>query len=187
MEWIRKFTSLTKEVVKEDGFILELIYVGKKHRETISKENLSKCWDDLETMRFLARLDNVFFSKMQQKNSIEEDTTLKDVMTVLSAKSSGHGWVIIGHKSTEMVVLNEKAIMDFITLLKTKKVSITIPTLFTTLKEVTSKNATVMDPDFKHCNSISLPFPFGKNMENIKCVECGLFMEKFVTFKCCNE
>ena len=44
MAWIRNFIASMKEVVKGDG--IELIYVGKKHRETINNECLSEWWDD---------------------------------------------------------------------------------------------------------------------------------------------
>lgn len=63
--WIKKFISTMKAVVKREGIALELIYVGKKHRDSIIKENLSEVWDEQKIKRFQARLDWICHCKMR--------------------------------------------------------------------------------------------------------------------------
>ena len=113
-------------VVKGEGIILELIYIGKKHTETIIKENLSKCWDDpLKIRRFRARLESIWHNKMQHGKSISNDTVLRDVMMLLSADGSGQGWAMIGHGLKDLISVNGKMIMDCLLQLKKLKISIT--------------------------------------------------------------
>ncbi|KAJ8645929.1 hypothetical protein MRB53_007677 [Persea americana] len=84
--WIKKFISTMKAVVKREGIALELIYVGKKHRDSIIKENLSE--------------------------SFVDDKTLKHLMMLLGADGSGQGWATLGYGSDDMAVLNENMAME---------------------------------------------------------------------------
>ena len=107
MDWIRKFILFVKDVVKGDGIIVELIYVGTKHRDTILKENLSKCWDDLQIRRFRSRLERIWYSKMRLGKPTADDTQLKYLIMLRGADGSGHPWTMVGQGPKEVVAVNE--------------------------------------------------------------------------------
>ena len=191
IDWIRKFTSTMKEVVKGEGIGLEMIYVGKKHTETIIKENLTKCWDELKIRRFQTRLESIWYSKMLNGRSIANDTVLKDVMILLSSDGSGQGWKMVGHGSKDMITLNGKMSMDCLLQFKKLKVNITRENLFSTMNNVIKevKSITSKDGVHKHCNHIVLPNTSGIDIvqEKMVCVDCNRPMEKYVMYKCCIE
>lgn len=190
MDWIRKFTSTMKEVVKGQGIFLELIYVGKKHAETIIKESLSKCWDDpLQIRRFRARLESIWYSKMQHGKTIANDTVLKDVMMLLSSDGSGRGWTMIGQGSKDLIAVNGKMIMDCLLQFKKLKINITSQNFFYTMSNVVKEVISIKPIDIvhKHCNHIILPTNIGVAQENVVCVDCNRPMEKYVMYKCCIE
>lgn len=191
MTWIRTLISKMKEVVKGDGIILEPIYVGRKHKDTIRKENLSKGLDGPETTQFLARLDNLAYSKFQLDKTVENDTILKDVIMLMGADCDGHGWTVIGNGSKDMAVLNGKTIMLCLEKFKEKKADITIQNLITKLKEVigttTESSAIPINLMHDHCKCIRFATTTGKRMKHMKCLECGRAMQKCVIFECCND
>ncbi|RWR74386.1 Sieve element occlusion [Cinnamomum micranthum f. kanehirae] len=207
LDWIRKFTATTKEVVKGQGIILELIYVGKKHTETIIKENLSKVLDEQKRRQFQARLDSILYSKMKFGMSIHNDKTLKDVMMLLGSEGSGDGWTVVGHGSEEVVTMNEETVMESLVQFKENKVKFTIQNLFITLHKVVEvvingNNPRESDgkhagngvihkgpgPSYKkHCKHIYIPSTNGIIPENMVCVDCHRPMEKYIMYKCCIE
>ncbi|KAJ8645901.1 hypothetical protein MRB53_007649 [Persea americana] len=207
LDWIRKFTATTKEVVKGEGIILELIYVGKKHTETIIKENLSKVLDEEKRRRFRARLDCILYSKMKFGTSIDTDKTFEDVMMLLGSDGSGDGWTVVGHGSEEVVTMNKETVMESLVQFKEKKVQLTFQTFFITLHkvlEVVINGNKPVGSDGKpggngviprgpgssykkHCKHIYIPSTNGIIPENMVCVDCHRPMEKYVMYKCCVE
>eukprot|EP00268_Persea_americana_P029680 TRINITY_DN2870_c0_g1_i1.p2 TRINITY_DN2870_c0_g1~~TRINITY_DN2870_c0_g1_i1.p2 ORF type:complete len:304 (-),score=53.42 TRINITY_DN2870_c0_g1_i1:238-1149(-) len=200
LDWIRKFTATTKEVVKGEGIILELIYVGKKHTETIIKENLSKVLDEEKRRRFRARLDCILYSKMKFGTSIDTDKTFEDVMMLLGSDGSGDGWTVVGHGSEEVVTMNKETVMESLVQFKEKKVQFTFQTFFITLHKVlevvingNKPASNVIKPIGpgssykKHCKHIYIPSTNGIIPENMVCVDCHRPMEKYVMYKCCVE
>ena len=74
IDWIRKFTRIAKDVARESGITLELIYAGKskpkekttKHIiETIAQEKLSRYLDWNLIWYFWLRLESMWHSKGQ--------------------------------------------------------------------------------------------------------------------------
>ncbi|RWR74382.1 protein SIEVE ELEMENT OCCLUSION B-like protein [Cinnamomum micranthum f. kanehirae] len=207
LDWIRKFTATTKEVVKGEGIILELIYVGKKHTETIIKENLSKVLDKQKRRQFQARLDSILYSKMKFGMSIHNDKTLKDVLMLLGSEGSGDGWTVVGHGSEEVVTMNKETVMESLVQFKENKVKFTTQNFFITLQKVVEfvingnnpgesdgKHAgngvrsTGPGPSYKkHCKHIYIPSTNGIIPENMVCVDCHRPMEKYIMYKCCIE
>ncbi|XXG49609.1 hypothetical protein AAC387_Pa02g3744 [Persea americana] len=207
LDWIRKFTATTKEVVKGEGIILELIYVGKKHTETIIKENLSKVLDEEKRRRFRARLDCILYSKMKFGTSIDTDKTFEDVMMLLGSDGSGDGWTVVGDGSEEVVTMNKETVMESLVQFKEKKVQFTFQTFFITLHKVLEvvingnkpvgsdgkpggNGVIPIGPGSsykKHCKHIYIPSTNGIIPENMVCVDCHRPMEKYVMYKCCVE
>lgn len=169
MDWIRNFTNKTKEVVKGEEINLELIYIGKKHRERINKENLSEVWDEEKIRRFHARLDLIYQSKMQLGKSIRGDKTLKNLKTLLDAGGDGQGWTIIGQGSNDMaVIMDENMVIETLDHLEKKKSGITKEsftfTLHLAIKD--AKKSLKSQKLHKYCHHIY--FPTG----NMVCVDC---------------
>lgn len=167
-----------------------MIYVGKKNIETIKKENISNYWDDQQKRKqFRARLESIWYSKMQHGQSIENDTILKDITVLLCSDGSGQGWTMIGNGTNDLVVAKGNIILECLSQFHTLKVNIPgesfISTLNKGIKEV--QRSMSKDPNHKHCNDLVLPNTNGIIQENMVCVDCSRPMEKYVMFKCCIE
>ncbi|RWR74400.1 protein SIEVE ELEMENT OCCLUSION B-like protein [Cinnamomum micranthum f. kanehirae] len=172
--WIEKFISTVKKVVKGD--MIKLIYVGKKHREIIKKRNLSECWDDQKIRRFWARMESIFNYKAKSE-SIADDKTFNDVLTLLGSEGSRNGWAITGDGSDDMFASNGETITQLLVHLdQLAKVPITIPDFFNELRKF--KPTTLVT----HCCHIYVTSTSGINEENMICAVCRCPMEKQVRF-----
>lgn len=187
MDWIRKFTSLANEVVKGSGITLELIYVGKKHIETIANENLSRFWDVLKVRQFRARLFNIWYSKLLLCKTISNDTKLKHLRMLLGFDCSCQGW-IIGQGSKDLIVVNENIVLKSLHQLKESGITFTNQNFLSELEKVIETVERTVIVGRKQCrHHIVIPGTNGMNQENVVCVDCNHPMEKYVVFKCCTE
>ncbi|RWR74396.1 protein SIEVE ELEMENT OCCLUSION B-like protein [Cinnamomum micranthum f. kanehirae] len=178
LDWIRKFIKNTKEVVKTEEIILEFIYVGKKHTETIKNEKLaSEVWEEPKIWQFLARVNLIHQSKTQLGMSITNDKTLIQLRALLDAGGDGHGWTIVGQGSNDMaVIMNEYLATQSLVYLVENKVEISkenfISKLHGAIKAV-KRSLKYQESDVhKFCNHIFVP------TGNMVCADCQLPMEK---------
>lgn len=179
MDWIRKFMKYTKEVVKTEEIILEFIYVGKRHTETIKNEKLaSEVWEELQIRQFHARVDLIYQSKTQLRRSKTEDKTLKQLRALLEAGGDGRGWTIIGQGSEDMaVIMDEFLAIESLAYIEKNKVEIKkenfISKLHGAKKAVKRIHKYQEFSDVhEHCNHIFVP------TGNMVCADCQLPMEK---------
>ncbi|KAF8390542.1 hypothetical protein HHK36_025069 [Tetracentron sinense] len=103
INWIRKFTTSARMVAHYAGIQFEMVYIGKcnpkeqvrKNNATIIAEKLSHCWiDPTEIWFFWVRLENMWYSKMQQGNTVENDFIMQEIRRMLSFDGSEQGFML---------------------------------------------------------------------------------------------
>lgn len=189
IDWIRKFTTATKSVVKAAGISMEIVYAGKsnarervrKITQTISEENLSHYWPNTTSIWFFwARLESMLFSKMQHGKTVESDHIMKEVVTVLSFDGSEQGWALFWKGSTEVTrAMGDTALnsmMSFEEWQADAREHGFFPTLDGVLKKLASPH---------HCNRLILPGTSGGIPEMVVCAECSRPMEMYFMYRCC--
>ena len=104
IEWIRKFTSTAKAVVRAANIKLEMLYVGKsnpiekvrRNITTIQRENLSHVLPDISLIWFFwVRLESMWHSRVQNGATAENDRILQEIMTMLGFDGVDQGWAMI--------------------------------------------------------------------------------------------
>ena len=193
IEWVRKFTNTARTVAKAANVPIEMLYVGKsnhmeKVRENnsiIAGENLSHYLADLTLIWFFwARLEIMWHSKIQQGKSVENDTIMQEIITMLSFDWSEQGWAVIckGSGESEMAKAKGdtilKALSDY-ELWKERVVEIGfVAALIEYLNNL---------PTPHHYNHFILPHAKGSLPEKVICAECGRLMEQIIMFRCCTD
>ncbi|XP_050224081.1 protein SIEVE ELEMENT OCCLUSION B-like [Mercurialis annua] len=191
MEWIRKFTNNARAVAQAAGIPLGMVYVGKsnpkervrKNIATITVEKLSHCWQDLTSIwYFWVRIESMWRSKNQLGKASENDSIMKEIMTLLSFDSSEGGWAMLSRGADEIVKAKGSIFLTSLTDYTAWKDEIQqkgfLPSLRDYLKGLHTEH---------HCNRLILPGAAGKIPERIVCSECGRTMERFLLYKCCDE
>ena len=191
MEWIRKFTMTAKQVASEAPRQLEMLYVGKsnprekvrKNNSLIESEKLSHVLSDLTLIWFFwVRLESMWHSKVQHKRTVENDTIMQEIMTMLSFDGSDQGWAVISKGPADMVKAKGEAILktlvefDFWSASANEKGF--LPAMIDYLHEIGSQS---------HCSRLILPVKTGSVPERVDCAECGRPMEKFIMYRCCTD
>ncbi|XP_062110489.1 protein SIEVE ELEMENT OCCLUSION B-like [Humulus lupulus] len=192
IDWIRKFTRIAKDVARESGIQLELLYVGKSkpHEkatrniiELILKENLSRTLDWNLIWYFWLRLESMWHSKGQltTAETVKHDRVMQGIIAMLSYGSSSQGWAVISKGFEGMVKGNGEHMFRGLTehgLWKTREAVIGfVPALDEYLQKLH-----VDAPH--HCTSLILPAT-GAMPETVACSECGRLMERYTMFRCC--
>ena len=192
IDWIRKFTRIAKDVARESGITLELLYVGKdkpKERitrniiDSITKENLSRTLDWNLIWYFWLRLESMWYSKGQFTNqeNVKNDLIMQGIIAMLSYGSSGQGFAVISRDYREMVKGNGEHMFKGLEehgRWRTRETEIGfVPALDEYLRQIH------LDAPH-HCTSLILP-GIGAMPEAVACTECGRLMEKFTMFRCC--
>ena len=192
IEWIRKFTRIAKDVAREAGITLELLYVGRnkaKERavrnviDVIAKENLSRTLDWNLIWYFWMRLESMWHSKgiLTKSENIKNDPILLGIIATLSYGSSEQGWAVISKGLGEMVKSNGehmfKVLAEYGRWKPREAVIGFVPALAEYLKQVN------LDAPH-HCTSLILPAT-GAIPETVACSECGRLMERFTMYRCC--
>ncbi|KAL5991255.1 hypothetical protein ACLOJK_012162 [Asimina triloba] len=189
--WIKRFTSAMKKVIQETKIPIEMVYVGKSHPKervrkiitTIDNEKLSGTWHDLVYIWFFwARLESIWYSKMQQGRTLDEDQIMQEVMTLLTYDGSNEGWATISRGSAEMVRAQGKTLVECLTEVDAWKGEVERVGLIPALT-----NALAPYHKHEHCVSLILPGIDGKIQERVVCAECRRPMEKFILYRCCND
>ena len=126
MDWIRKFTRVAKDVARESGITLELLFVGKskpKEKATkniidlVLKENLSRTLDWNFIWYFWQRLESMWHSKGQfvSTDTAKNDQIMQGIIAMLSYGSSGQGWAVVSRGYNEMVKGNGEHMFKVLT------------------------------------------------------------------------
>ncbi|KAB5545223.1 hypothetical protein DKX38_013335 [Salix brachista] len=160
IEWIRKFTAKAKAVAKDARIQLEMVYIGKSN----PGENVRKIngWRACGTPRCNTR-------------AADNDSIMKEIMTMLSFDGSDQGWAVISKGSDEMAKARGDTILrsfvEFESWKKSAEEKGFLPALIDHLHLLHSPS---------HCNRLILPGATGSIPERIGCAECGRPMEKFL-------
>ncbi|XP_024023960.1 protein SIEVE ELEMENT OCCLUSION B-like [Morus notabilis] len=192
MEWIRKFTRIAKDVARESGITLELLYVGKnKGKERITKniidlitnENLSRSLDWNLIWYFWLRLESMWNSKGQFANpeNVKNDLIMQGIIAMLSYGSSDQGFAVISRGFGQMAKGNGehmfKGLAEHGRWRKRETEISFVPALDEYLRKIH------LDAPH-HCTSLILPGT-GAMPDTVACAECGRLMEKYTMFRCC--
>ncbi|KAH8495395.1 hypothetical protein H0E87_018538 [Populus deltoides] len=191
IEWIRKFTVTAKDVASRAGITLEMLYVGKSNprekvweiNSIITTEKLSHVLPDLTLIWFFwVRLESMWHSKVQHKRTVENDTIMQEIMTMLSFDGSGQGWAVISRGPGDMAKEKGETILesflDFENWKEGAQEKGFLPALIDYLRKLHSP---------LHCNRLILPGATGRIPEEVDCAECGRPMEKFIMYRCCTD
>ncbi|KAE8023572.1 hypothetical protein FH972_009250 [Carpinus fangiana] len=191
MEWVRKFTLALRRVAEEAKIQLEMLYVGKsnprdkvrKNNITIVAEKLSHVLPDQMLIWFFwVRLESMWYSKVQHGKSVENDTIMQEIMTMLSFDGSDQGWAVISKGSAEMARAKGDTILPALTEFNVWKEKVGEMGFVPALNQHLSDNRTP-----HHCNRLILPGTAGSIPEKVVCAECGRAMEKFLMYRCCTD
>ena len=156
----------------------------KKIMEVINSEKLVHTLPDLtQVWYFWTRLESMLYSKMHHCENAENDTIVKEVMSVLSFDGGDQGWVFIGSGSKTATVKGKgKVILSCFSRYKEweerhKKDGFLAALLEFFLREFQPPN---------HCNHLVLPSIEGAGVPKVvACVDCGRPMEKYILYRCC--
>ncbi|KAM0016629.1 putative sieve element occlusion [Helianthus debilis subsp. tardiflorus] len=192
IDWIRKFTKAVKEVAKQAGIPLEMLYVGKNNpgdkisdnNDIIQNEKLSDVLPDLALIKaFWVRLENMLHSKLQNGKALGEDLLLKEINVMLTYDGNGKGWAVISRGSNDWMIRvdGDTILKSFINYDEWKdqvKEKGFLPAL-------NGQLAANKPPH--HCNRLILPGTTGSVPETVVCADCGRSMEKFFLYRCCTD
>jgi hypothetical protein len=191
MEWVRKFTLALRNVAQEAKIQLEMLYVGtgnprdkvKKNNSTIVAEKLSHVLPDPMLIWFFwVRLESMWYSKVQHGKSVENDTIMQEIMTMLSFDGSDQGWAVISKGSAEMARAKGDSILPALNDFNDWKDNAAEIGFVQALNQHLTDKRTP-----HHCNRLILPGTAGSIPERVVCAECGRAMEKFLMYRCCTD
>ncbi|WCJ34301.1 Protein SIEVE ELEMENT OCCLUSION B [Euphorbia peplus] len=191
LEWIRKFTNTARAVAQAANIPLGMVYVGRSNpkervRKNISSiivEKLSHYWQDLTSIwYFWVRIESMWRSKNQLGKTSENDTLMKEIMTMMSFDSSEGGWALFTRGTDEMIKAKGNIFLTCLTDYTTWKDDIQQKGFMPALKD----HLRTLHPEH-HCNRLILPGAAGRIPERIVCSECTRPMERYLLYKCCDE
>lgn len=191
IEWIKAFTTKAAEIARSAGIQLEMVYVGKsgsrertrKTSVTISAENISTTWPDPTSVwYFWTRLESMLYSRTHHGKMIENDSILKEVLTLMGYDGSEQGWALISKGSTEMARASGEMALTTLTEFEKWEGSVQVNGFVGALKGHLESLHTP-----HHCNRLILPGISGGIPEVVVCSECGKKMERFFMFRCCTD
>ncbi|KAJ9169434.1 hypothetical protein P3X46_017634 [Hevea brasiliensis] len=193
ISWIRKFTRLADAVAKAANIQLEMLYVGKSNpREKVKRNNsiieaekLSHTLDLTMIWFFWVRLESMWHSKMQHNRTVENDSIMQEIVTMLSFDGSEHGWALISKGSGDQ---------DQMTKAKGADILETFDAL-QSWKHIADERGfvTALNDNLRgrhnphHCNRLILSGTIGSIPEMIVCADCNRPMERFIMYRCCND
>ncbi|XP_042499000.1 protein SIEVE ELEMENT OCCLUSION B-like isoform X2 [Macadamia integrifolia] len=198
IDWIRDFTTTTREVAQAIGIPFQMMYMGKrnpnkeqvrKNIDIITIEKLSYCWKDLTLIwYFWIRLESMLYFTMQLGNTIDNDPIMKGIMKLLIFDASEHGWALISKGSEIMAIAKGDIILTCFKEYNDRwkenaKIKGFILALIDHLEQLHTPH---------HCNCLILPETEDRMIPKILvCTECGCPMEKSVSltamYSCCND
>lgn len=190
-EWIKEFTSKTKQVAEAAKVDLQMAYVGKNNAKErvrkisimIADNKLSHYWPDSTLVWFFwARLESMMYSKLNYGKTVENDQIMQEIMTLLSFDGSDKGWAIFFGRGGEMTRAKGETALSCILAFDQWKEEVEEKGFLKALAEYLQQLRTP-----HHCNRLILPGLAGNIPENVVCAECGRAMEKYLMYRCCVE
>ncbi|XP_038880149.1 protein SIEVE ELEMENT OCCLUSION B-like isoform X4 [Benincasa hispida] len=190
-EWIKEFTSKTKQVAEAANVDLQMAYVGKNNAKErvrkisimIADNKLSHYWPDSTLVWFFwARLESMMYSKLNYGKTVENDQIMQEIMTLLSFDGSDKGWAIFFGRGGEMARAKGETALSCILAFDQWKEEVEEKGFLKALAEYLQQLRTP-----HHCNRLILPGLTGNIPENVVCAECGRAMEKYLMYRCCVE
>lgn len=119
---------------------------------------------------------------LQPGKSVENDTIVQGIITMLSFDKTDQGWAVISRGSTEMAKAKGNTILKSLTQFEQWKQQAEQNGF------VAALNANLHDLHTPHlCNRLILPRATGTIPKRVVCAECFRPMEKFITYRCCTE
>ncbi|XP_038703575.1 protein SIEVE ELEMENT OCCLUSION B-like [Tripterygium wilfordii] len=194
MEWIRRFTGSARAVAQSAGIPLEMVYVGRSNPKdrvrrnisTILVDKLSYCWSDLTLIwYFWVRIESMWHSKNQLGKTPDNDTIMREIISLLTFDSSEGGWAIFSRGSGGGHDITKAKGPQFHTCLidyNIWKVDVQEKGFIPAMHDYLAK----IHPGH-HCNRLVLPGTAGMIPENIACSECGRIMDRFIMYQCCDD
>ncbi|OAY34434.1 protein SIEVE ELEMENT OCCLUSION B isoform X2 [Manihot esculenta] len=194
IDWIRKFTVTADAVARAANIQLEMLYVGKsnprekvrKNNDIIKAENLSHTLQDLTMIWFFwVRLESMWHSKVQYNRTVENDSIMQEIVTMLSFDGSDQGWAVISRGSgggDEIAKAKGGDILKSFNEFQSWKHIIDEKGFVPALNDYLHGHH---DPH--HCNRLILPGTTGSIPERVVCAECSRPMEKFIMYRCCTD
>ncbi|KAJ9683316.1 hypothetical protein PVL29_019065 [Vitis rotundifolia] len=191
MEWIRKFTTTAKAVASAARIPLEMVYVGKSTKReqvrrciaSITAEKLSHCWQDLTMVWFFwTRLESMLFSKIQLGQADDQDPMMHEIKKLLSYDKEG-GWAVLSKGSFTFVNGHGTTILP--TLLAYEEWQEHVVTKGFDIACMDYHNK--VHSDSRPCCRFEFLSTSGRIPDKMKCPECMLNMEKYITFLCCHD
>ncbi|KAK7311376.1 hypothetical protein RJT34_09485 [Clitoria ternatea] len=192
-EWVRRFVREARRVAVATQIPLEMVYVGKSNKreqvqkiiDTITREKLNtQYWTEQSMIWFFwTRLQSMLFSKLQLKQSDDEDHVMQEIKKLLSYDKQG-GWIVLARGS--QIVVNGHATTGLQTLVEYDIM----------WKDPAEREG--FEPAFKNhydkVHSVANPccrFEFSHSMgripERLTCPECRRNMHVLTTFQCCHD
>ncbi|XP_057542530.1 protein SIEVE ELEMENT OCCLUSION B-like isoform X1 [Amaranthus tricolor] len=191
MEWIQRFTTKLKATAQVAGIPLEMLYVGKSSlkekirtiNEVIAAQTLSHVLPDITLIwYFWVRLESMWHSKMQHGKTVENDSIMQEIVTLMSFDASDEGWALISRGSTEMTKAKGETFLTCLNDFEEWKNDVPekgfVQAIIDYLKKIQTPH---------HCNRLILPGTTGGIPEKVVCAECGRTMEKFIMYRCCSD
>ncbi|KAF2307082.1 hypothetical protein GH714_024738 [Hevea brasiliensis] len=195
IDWIRKFTRSAHAAARTANIQLEMLYVGKsnprekvrKNNDIIQAENLSHVLPNLTLIWFFwVRLESMWHSKVQHNRTVENDSIMQEIVTMLSFDGSDHGWAVISRGSgggDQMAKAKGGDILKGFDDFPSWQHNFTDESGF-----VPALNDYLHGHhDPLHCNRLILPGTTGRIPERVVCAECNRPMEKFIMYRCCTD
>ncbi|KAJ9176285.1 hypothetical protein P3X46_011617 [Hevea brasiliensis] len=195
IDWIRKFTRSAHAAARTANIQLEMLYVGKsnprekvrKNNDIIQAENLSHILPNLTLIWFFwVRLESMWHSKVQHNRTVENDSIMQEIVTMLSFDGSDHGWAVISRGSgggDQMAKAKGGDILKGFDDFPSWQHNFTDESGF-----VPALNDYLHGHhDPLHCNRLILPGTTGRIPERVVCAECNRPMEKFIMYRCCTD
>ncbi|XP_043697367.1 protein SIEVE ELEMENT OCCLUSION B-like [Telopea speciosissima] len=193
IDWIRKFTTKARAVAQEAGLPFEMMYVGERNTNKervrtnigiITSDKLSYCWEDPTLIwYFWIRLESMWYSKMQQRYSKENDSIMKGIITMLIFDSSDQGWALISERSKIMVKDMGDTILKCFNRYDSWKENVGVKGSFIqALRDQLEHLRTTRH----HCIRLTLPETEEMIPEIVGCSDCRRIMKKSVsvTYSC---
>ncbi|KDP47163.1 hypothetical protein JCGZ_00054 [Jatropha curcas] len=193
IEWIRRFTTTAAAVAIEANIQLEMLYVGKINlREKVRKintiiqiEKLSHVLSDLALMQFFwFRLESMYYSKVKNNRTVEKDSIMQEIITMLTFDATEQGWAVVSKGSggnDQMAKAKGSLILrSFDEFRSWKHIADErgfVPALIEYL---------LLHQNKPHCNRLIMAFNENLPRQQL-CAECGRPMEMFMMYRCCDE
>ncbi|WVZ04673.1 hypothetical protein V8G54_018019 [Vigna mungo] len=192
-EWVRRFVKEARRVAMATQIPLEMVYVGKSNKreqvqkiiDTIIRDKLNtQYWSEQSMIWFFwTRLQSMLFSKLQLKQTDDDDHVMQEIKKLLSYDKQG-GWIVLARGSH--IVVNGHATTGFQTLVEFDAVwkdHADREGFESAFKNHYDKVHSVVSP----CCKFEFSHAMGRIPERLTCPECRRNMHVLTTFQCCHD